>query len=334
MAGITCAQRVQQAGYRVAVIEKSKGLGGRVATRRLSGTCADHGLRYLEPQGEQTATLIQSLLQTGVLTFWTDQIYEWSGNQIIPAGEPYPRYAAPDGMTTIAKAAATGLTIYRGQRVLAVIPTPQGWRFTLDPIAAPASDLLAKAIVLAIPAPQAFNLLEPLASQGLSSEILAKLRSVEFDPCITAIAVYASEHEAEIAVTPWQAVRCTHDPAVTWIGQESSKRRKAEQPVIVSHSTADFAKRYLESEDLQAVGQQLLDRAAAISFPWLSRPQILQVHRWRYAFVKQALPELYLASLFPLHLVCSGEWCGGYQIEAALQSGQAAAMQIMQAMVT
>ena len=39
MAGLVCAQQLSQAGYSVVVVEKSRGVGGRVATRRLQGTC-------------------------------------------------------------------------------------------------------------------------------------------------------------------------------------------------------------------------------------------------------------------------------------------------------
>lgn len=330
IAGLTCAQQVQQAGYRVAVIEKSRGLGGRVATRRLAGTWADHGARCLEQQGEQTSAWIQQLLQTGSIQFWTNKTYELCENQIIPTADTSPRYVAPNGITQIAKHLATGLTIYYQQRVIALLPTAQGWKFTLESTAKPAPDLLAKAIVVAIPAPQALDLLEPLAQKGLSDEIVANLRSVEFDPCITAIAVYTPEHQAAIAAAPWQAIRCTQDSVLSWIGLESSKRSDAEQPVIVAQSTAPFARQYFEAADLLAVGQTILDRAAAVTFPWVSHPQVFQVHRWRFAFVSRSLSESHLVSLSPLPLVCSGEWCGGTRIEDALKSGQAAAAQILQ----
>jgi renalase len=37
LAGLICAQKLQRAGYQVAVLEKSRGLGGRLATRRVDG---------------------------------------------------------------------------------------------------------------------------------------------------------------------------------------------------------------------------------------------------------------------------------------------------------
>jgi renalase len=46
IAGLTCAQQLQQAGKQVVLIDKSRGLGGRLATRRLAGTHADHGVCF------------------------------------------------------------------------------------------------------------------------------------------------------------------------------------------------------------------------------------------------------------------------------------------------
>ena len=47
VAGLTCAQQLHQAGYKVVVLEKSRGVGGRMATRRIEETYVDHGVRYL-----------------------------------------------------------------------------------------------------------------------------------------------------------------------------------------------------------------------------------------------------------------------------------------------
>src|SRR6478672_4303562 len=38
ISGISCAQQLRQVGYRVVVVEKSRGLGGRMATRRVQDT--------------------------------------------------------------------------------------------------------------------------------------------------------------------------------------------------------------------------------------------------------------------------------------------------------
>ena len=50
IAGLSCARKLQQAGHEVIIVDKSRGLGGRLATRRLAGTHADHGVCYIKPK--------------------------------------------------------------------------------------------------------------------------------------------------------------------------------------------------------------------------------------------------------------------------------------------
>ena len=81
VAGVTCAQQLQQAGYTVALVEKSRGVGGRLAKRRLpqasaGPTHADHGVCYLKPQDETFARLIRRLCERGLMQVWTEAIYE------------------------------------------------------------------------------------------------------------------------------------------------------------------------------------------------------------------------------------------------------------------
>ncbi|MEM5838710.1 FAD-dependent oxidoreductase, partial [Pediococcus acidilactici] len=97
LAGLVCAQQLTQAGYNVVVVEKSRGLGGRVATRRVHGTCADHGLRYLEPKSHLLQQLVQVLCERNLLQVWNT--YEQLPQQQPKPASKSSRYVAPDGMS-------------------------------------------------------------------------------------------------------------------------------------------------------------------------------------------------------------------------------------------
>lgn len=323
-AGITCAQQLRQSGYDVVVVEKSRGLGGRLATRRLQDTCADHGVRYVTTQGNLTAALIETLVPQGILQPWSKGILWHDAVKQQSELQTGTYYAAPAGLTAIAKYLAADLEIWRSQRVQALIPTATGWRLELETAA---EELIARAIVLAIPAPQALMLLEPLAQQDLSETLLQQVRSVEFDPCLTVIATYAAERQRELADLSWQAVQFVDSVELAWLSWESAKRSSPTLTAVIVQSTAAFAAEQFEAADLATVGRQLLGCATNL-IPWIDQPIDLQVHRWRYAFVKQGLKDYCLAAKEPLPLVCSGDWCGGDQIEDALKSGLAAAHQV------
>ena len=321
LAGLTCAQKLQQAGHRVVVLEKSRGVGGRVATRRLHNTRVDHGLPYLESQGKRSQQLIEQLTQQ--LQPWQNQ-YELDPQQKLRRCANRDRYFAPLGMTTIAKSLAATLDVRCRCRVtqMSYSSSPPMWHLSLEQ----SHDYLtAQAVVLAIPAPQALNLLE-----GTSSEFLDVLRSVEFDSCITAIAGYPQHQQLEQLAPHWQAVKL-NDTQLAWVILDSRKRAES-QPQLVLHITAQFAQKYLDTDDLQSAAQLLLRQAAQLLLPWIEQPEWLQVHRWRYAFPRHSLAEPCLSSAH-LPLVCCGDWCGGNLVESALESGLAAAQAINQKLI-
>ena len=318
MAGLVCAQQLQQAGYSVVVLEKSRGVGGRMATRRVSGTRADHGLRYLEARGKFLPQLINFLesKKNGpgseqILQLWTDKIYELTQ----PRGKLLPMtqrcYIAPQGMNSVGKFLAQGLEIWFSRRVETMEPTTaKNWCLTLaatnDTATEKPTTVMSKAVVLAIPAPQALMILaQPVAE--ISSEFLQRLGFVEYDPCITVMAGYSASLQENLP--EWQAIAFPNDDCLAWVGIDSSKRLHSTQPVFVIQSNAQFATTHLDSTDLQPVGEKLLNHTAQQLLPWLSSPEWLQVHRWRYAFCRQPLAVSCLTTELPLPLVGAGDWC-------------------------
>ena len=319
MAGLVCAQELTQAGYSVIVIDKSRGVGGRVATRRLFDTKADHGACYIKPGDELSQRLITLLAQKGDLEVWTDKLYvQENSSSPIANSSLYLPYTAPKGMNVIAKFLAQGLNIHRGQRVCKILLNSQNqWHLTSET----SQEFTASSVIVAIPAPQAVMLLETLAENLLDNKFLEKLRSVEYYPAITVMAGYADSSQQP----EWKAITFKDNPVLGWIGLDSSKRKNPVQPHFVIHSSADFAEKYFESE-LQQVGQQILANAASdVNLQWLKNPQWMQVHRWRYAFPKTPLQQTCLPAETSSSLVCCGDWCGGNLIEAAMHSGIAAA---------
>jgi len=316
ISGLVCAQQLHQGGYRVVVVEKSRGLGGRVTTRRLHDTCADRGLSYLIPNGELTKSFVELLKAQEVLTVWTDTAHELSTDFQLNAIKGSPLYVAPNGLSAIARFLANNLDIQLERRLVNLSLNKNCWHLQFE---ADNTEVVAKAVVVAIPAPQALTLLEPFASPL----VLDSLRSVEFSACISVIAGYP----ANMPLPSWQALTVIDDDTLAWIGNDSSKRSEMRSPVFVFHSSAKFAQNSIDTEDLQPVGQQLLNKAAKL-FPEFANPDWLQCDRWRYAFATKPLAAncLNVNTLQPL--VCCGDWCGGLNLEGAMRSGIVAAEQI------
>ncbi len=336
MSALTCARQLQHAGYRVVILEKSRGVGGRVATRRLHGTLADHGTCYLTPKGEAFRSLLLPMIATGVLTVWTDTVHELGADGTLHAADANPRFIAPDGMTAIAKFLAHDLDIRLSHVVKTIAQGDDGhWQVTCQHTAPDQTmttvTLSAGAIVVAIPAPQAVMLLQTLPVGVLPDAFLQQVQSVTFTPCLSVIAGYAVDRRQEwLSQYPNVcSVTFTKDGNLAWLGDDSSKRKDAPQPVFVVQSTAAFAEQYLDAISLQSAGYTLLKRAAErLQAAWLATPDWLQVHRWRYAFARSPLADPDLSAETAAPLVCAGDWCGGQKVEQAFLSGLAAAASI------
>ncbi|MCS6793300.1 MAG: FAD-dependent oxidoreductase [Oscillatoriaceae bacterium SKW80] len=342
MAGLTCAQQLQQAGYSVVVVEKSRGVGGRVATRRVGNTRVDHGARYLEPKSELLRRLVLVLRSRGIVDIWTDTTYAVNpitGKlSVAEAGGWCLYYVAPEGMNAVGKFLASDLNIWLNRRVQRLAAKDgKIWYLTLEAAnedAQTPTELTARAVVVAIPAPQALILLAPLTD--LPAEFLRKVRYAEYQPCISVLAAYPAFRQQDMAQRDvgWRAVIFPKESQLAWIGWDSSKRALSAQPVFVLHSSPEFAQQYLDAEDLQPAAQALIAEAAKFLLPWGNSPEWMQVHRWRYAFPSYPLSETCLSAATPLPLVCCGDWCGGDVggnfIESALNSGIAAAKTVNQ----
>lgn len=324
VAGLNCARQLQaQMGNsgKILVVDKSRGLGGRLATRRLANTHADHGVCYIKAQGDKFRQEIAELVEREILRRWTEEIHRWDGRGEIQA--PFKTsacYVSATGATAIAKYWARDLEVIGDRTITHIQPIDRGWQ-----IEAQDWSVEARQVVLALPPAQAAEIVRNV----VEPDCLTQLQSIEFTPIITAMATYPTALLPASMELDWQGIQGQNHPSLGWIGLDSSKQLSPIQPVLVVQSNAEFAAQHFESLDLMAVGQGLIADAAVLS-PWFAQPQLLQVHRWAYAFPKNPLPYPLIKALTAAPLYFCGDWCGGNRVESAYLSGLAVAAQILQ----
>ncbi|MGF1535052.1 MAG: NAD(P)/FAD-dependent oxidoreductase [Elainellaceae cyanobacterium] len=349
LSGLICGRSLRQQGYRTLILEKSRGLGGRLATRRIETATVDHGVRYLENQGPHTQNLIEQMTALGVTVPAAAPVaIAQAGDQSLGqmSQQPIlqePVYVAPQGMTAIAKALAANLTVHRQHRVERIAPQSDCWCLQMSG-AEHLRTATARAVVLAIPAPQVVQLLQPLVSDlenDLGDEIESLLQAasaVEFAPCFSVMVGYPNGKGLDqLGGQPggqlgllFSNAQIGHD--LRWIGFEGQKRTLLNGVVVLQSSTV-FAQQALDRLSLDQVTERLLTAAQRLpQIAALGEPQWTQTHRWRYGFCHRPHPQSCLNALAPLPLVCCGDWCGGSTLEQAIQSGLSAAQAIATAL--
>lgn len=329
IAGLAAARKLTEAGLRVCVLEKSRGVGGRLATRRIATAQGevrvDHGAQYFTCRSAEFREFVKPLIEQGVVAPWLEAIPTLTLEGILPAdaAHTYPRYCCPQGMNNLAKTLAAGLTIHRDQRTSQVkLDANNCWQVITET----GEVFEGQALILTPPPRQSLDL---LGSMVQDRDWLPEVQSIEFNPCLAVLAGYGTEQH-------WQdlpaGLRWQDDPIISWSAIDSSKRSQSPAPVLVFHSTPEFARGYEPQQAPQAI-QTLLDHATQRLYPHLQldlrQPEWVQAHFWRYAQPLNPLDRRWIGSALPAPLILCGCWCTAGRVEGAFLSGQAAAQALL-----
>ena len=317
MAGLACASILRRAGLAVEVFEKSRGLGGRIATRRVDGLSFDHGAQYATARGTVFPALMRDLTATGAVVEWRPTIRDLRlGDDGRPAEEDgfEPAagrsrdvwYVGTPGMNAMVKPMADGLTIHRLSRVTALSRRRDGWHCALADGGANAGPFAAVAVTA--PAPQTVELLAPFGA------VFDRAASAAMAPCWTLMAAFGSRLDIDDVIRPSRG-------PITWAARRHARTVRSPDPECwVIHGEPVWSRDHLE--DAPEAIADALGSAFAEATGCVERQTYAAAHRWRYARVANPLGEPCLLSEDGT-LGAAGDWCLGARIEAAYDSGHA-----------
>jgi renalase len=293
IAGLACARRLVQSGIKPILLDKGRGVGGRVATRRTEKAQFDHGAQYLTAQSAEFADLLRALVESGAVAQWLD-------------GSGLRHMVGIPGMSALPKALAAGLDIRQNVAVAAVKREVRGWLLQAGDM-----NYFADRLILTTPPAQAATLL------GSEHPLAASLASIRMEACLTIMASIA-------APAPFVS-RMALDEALALIVHDSSKpgRPTGETVTWVAQASAAFSAEHLEKSP-KVASEILLPLLCQQLRVGLDTVMFAQTHRWRFARVQQPLGQPFLRDVdAKLHV--GGDWCLGQRVEDAWTSGIAMA---------
>ena len=152
LAGLCAARELQRAGRSVRVLDKGRGVGGRLASRRMGSAVLDHGAQFFTLRSDQSRNLLANWFEDGTLQEWARGFALAGGGKKL---DDVPRYIAPQGMNVLAKLLATGVPVTTGTRVASVRTGGAGWAVHTESGAVYG----AHTLLLTAPVPQSMALL-------------------------------------------------------------------------------------------------------------------------------------------------------------------------------
>lgn len=307
LAGLTAARELTQHGQNVLIFDKGRGVGGRLATRRIANGRADHGAQYFSARSADFQALTQAMQAAGV-------VREWHIEQSDPASFQHPRFVGADGMSSVAKYLADGLNVQTGKRAVLVGQTDAGWQVTFDDGQAVNADSL----IVTMPPPQALTLWQE-SGLLLAPGEQAALESIHYEPCLAVILQLSQPGN----VPAPGGLKLPADSPVAWLADNQQKGISPDLPTVTIHASHSYSQQHVDDTDLNALVPALVAAVADYVAPETIVGQ--QIHRWRYSNATQRHNELFLAASTKAPLLFGGDGFGQGNVEGAYLSGLAMA---------
>jgi len=305
ISGVAAAAAMVARGLDVVVLDRGHRVGGRLAARTLrdtglpyDGRVVDVGASYLTASGEGFTDVVQGWEARGLVRPWTDTFHVATpdGPEGVVTGPM--RYAAPGGLRSLVEDLAAGLpTLVHPSEVEEVARTTEGAAVDGDEF---------DAVVLAMPGPQAYDLL------GDDDPARSALVGLRYDPVLTLVAAYEERCWPELDGV------FVNDSAVLVFVADDGRRRGDDAPVLVAHSGAVVAATHLD--DPASAAPMLLD-ALGHAVGATGKPSWFDVRRWSLAKPRaQADAPYWFDGAIG---VCGDAWGPQPRVETAWTSGDA-----------
>lgn len=314
LAGLACATRLAATVSNVQVFDKSRGVSGRLSTRRGEGWQADHGAQYFTAHDPDFIQQVHAWENAGVVQRWTPDLRVIGSEHRTGAHGDTQRYVGVPAMTAPARALAETLHVCTQSTVQSIHRTGQGWQIHfLEAEAARNAPAHFDQIVLAVPAPQA----EPLLS-GCGSALAANARQAVMRPCWSLMVRF------DQPVSIGFSAAFVNEGPLRWIARDTSKPGRPATETWVLHANPDWSDQHLEDTP-EDVAKVLLAQFQGLGAPL---PQTWVAHRWRYSQATQPLKESFLYDS-DLGLGVCGDWVTTGTVEGAWVSGTALARHLL-----
>lgn len=297
MAGATCGRLLAAEGIEATLIDKGRGAGGRLSTRRSPVGRFDHGCPGFTATHPDFLAEVRKWHKEGIVAPWPDP----NENQFV--GVP--------GMNDLIKFLLRGLDPLFGVRIAPFRAVATPW-----PLRTTCCELLLEAdwVVSAVPAEQAAELLS-VASPKLANAAAQVSSRAQW----TVMAAWDSPLDIGDDMIAFE-----NGPIATAIREKSKPGRAGGERWILTASQA-YTDNHLECEKYRIINDltsyfQLLHKT--------EKPAFTDAHRWRFAQPIALNPLGSFIDKTAKVAIC-GDWCLGDSVEAAWLSGRETALQLL-----
>lgn len=298
ISGLALAKKLTAQNRKVLVLEKSRSVGGRLATRRDADASYDHGAQFYKIQKDEVSEHDQLWSNAGVSEVWfseVDTLFK----------------SSPKGMTALAKSLAQNLEIIFNEKLTHFILPPVQENNEIHLRCESGQSYLANRVILSAPLPQSLDLLK--ASQiGYPAE----LNEIRYAKALVGLFEINAVDSFDLKYIQ------NLNESIFSISNQMSKSVSSKLAVTVTMQPA-WSERYFEEAEektLKILEEQFLH----FIHQQFAKVQVtkMQLKKWRFSHPIKTSSEAYLQLPEAPHVYLMGDAFGGGSIRGALRSAE------------
>jgi predicted NAD/FAD-dependent oxidoreductase len=307
MAGLTALQALKQQGHHVTVFDKSRGSGGRLASKKVGNASWDMGAQFMRSHTDAFAQQLQQWQQQGWIEPWPVAPWVIDSAGARPSPDEVERFVSVSRMTALSRQlVACADEFATSTRIVHCRLDQQQWYLHDDEQQCHGP---FDALIVNLPPAQAQPLL------GDSPELQQQCQ-VEMLPCWTLLLAF--EQPLDTAI---DAAFVKHG-AIGWLARNNSKPQRDAHETWVIQANHHWSQQRLEHPREQ-VQQELITAFAQALQLQIPHATEQWLHRWLYAIAAEPLQRGALSDPQRRLSVC-GDWCHSGAVEGAWLSGRQA----------
>jgi len=313
LAGVGVAYGLREEPVDVTILEKSRGVGGRAATRRKHGCRYDHGANYIKDGGERTDQLVRDLGEEGLVDI-EEPVWTFGADGEISPGDRRAahKWTWTEGITQFAKRVLdrTDAEVHRTTRVDGLSRTADGWRLSDTE---GGSHGPFESVVLTPPAPQTAELLASTTIDGTAVSAVDRAAEAVGEVPFRTIRTFVLNYPFEIDRPYYALVNTDRDHPIGWLARESCKAGHVPdgESLLVAQMAPDWSTAHYD-DPLDAAAEEAAGMVAdLLDDDRLAEPGWVDDQGWRYALPDAGLDDGIAADLREQSLYLAGDWLVG-----------------------
>ncbi len=298
ISGLLAAEHLNKNGLNVLVIDKSRGVGGRMARRYNEDFVWDHGAQYVRIDSHE----LQSLLST----WCAEELFQiWFKEE-----SREPAYSSPNGMTMLPKVLARNLNVKLDTRIDSIKRHSEQWLLADTD----KNVYFANNVIVSSPVPQALDLLSHV---DVKPELLTELKRLTYWPCL---AMLVGLNQPSLIMEPGYERFIDH-PILGWV-TDNQQKGISEKHCLTVQASPEWSEANFEANESGIIAE--LSESIKNYIPRHSI-ETNQLMRWRYSLPRTMYSNPFCVVSARPNLILIGDAFGGPKVQGAILSGIKAA---------